>query len=394
MAGDTPRESAGQAGGQSPKSSASEGQPPSSGAPRQSFSNGAPGGQPPTTGTSGQQAGGGGESATRRQLLKAGVGFTAVGAVGYGYLRTRSDIVAATDGSPLDDVPGRSEFVFRWTGSELFTAEGFRAALDDELAALAISDATSTTELLDTVEAGTGIDPRASGAVVAFGRLPRASRNYAGLLFESSATPENVRAEIQQRGALTTTSTYREQTLWGLGSSRLEWSLLLAHLSGDRYGLATTSELEDVVDVRNGERARLGGSVRTGLNEAGEGMIRGGFVVPSAAFEGLDLPVVGLAENIEYGSVSLGDGVLTVRLVAPSGSVATDLEQTLTALSGLDRQTIIDQIGEPSPLVEVILAVLDDLETEVEGSVVRVTVADGFRVPAVLIGFLLDSAVN
>lgn len=351
-------------------------------------------GQSPSPPAPGQQVGGGGESATRRQLLKAGVGFAAVGGVGYGYFRTRSDIVAATDGSPLDDVPGRSEFVFRWTGSELFTAEGFRAALDDELAALAIADATSTTELLDTVESGTGIDPRASGAVVAFGRLPRERGNYAGLLFESSANPDGVRAEIQQQGALTTTSTYREQTLWGLGNSRLEWSLLLAHLSGDRYGLATTAELEDVIDVRTGERARLGGSVRTGLNEAGEGMVRGGFVVPPAAFEGLDLPVAGLAENIEYGSVSLADGVLTVRLVAPSGAVATDLEQTLTVLSNLDRQTIIDQIGEPSPLVEVILAVLGDLETEVEGSVVRVTVADGFRVPAVLVGFLLDSAVN
>ena len=91
--------------------------------------------------------------------------------------------------------------------------------------------------------------------------------------------------------------------------------------------------------------------------------------------------------------MSLVDGVLTVKLVAPSASVAADLDQTLTVLSGLDRQTILDQIGASSPLVEVILAVLGDLETTVEGSVVRVTVADGYRVPAVLIGFLLDRAV-
>ena len=370
------------------------GNTPGESAERVHSSGRAAGGQAPTTPAT-RRAGSGAvdESTTRRQLLKAGVGFAGVGAVGYGYLRTRGDIVAATDGSQLDDVPAQSEFVFRWTGTELFETNGFQTALDEELEALGIPDATTTTELLDTIESGTGIDPRQAGAVTAFGRFPRAESNYTGLLFESGATPDEVRAQTQQQGALTGTNTYREQTLWGLGNSRLEWSLLLAHLDGDRYGLATTPELEDVIDVRNGDAARVGDSVRRGLTEADGGIVRGGFVVPPAAFADLDLPITGLAESIEYGSASLADGVLTVRLVAPSASVATDLEQTLTALSGIDRRTIIDQIGGSSPLVEVILAVLDELETTVEQSVDRITVADGYRVPAVLVAFLLERAI-
>lgn len=349
------------------------------------------GGQP-ADGDGGRGVTGGGGSATRRQLLKSGVGFVGVGAVAYGYQRTRSNVVPVTDGSALDDVPARSEFVFRWTGRDLFRTGAFQTALDRELEALGIADATTATELFDTVETATGVDPRSAGAVTAFGRYPRPDEDYAGLLFESSVDPEAVRAQIQQRGALTGTSEYAGQRLWGLGNDRLTWSLLLGHFESGRYGLGTAPELEDIVDVRSGGGDRIGGAVRRGLSEA-EGIVRAGFVVPPAAFESVDLPLTALAENVEYGSASLVDGVLTVRLVAPSSSVATDLEQTLTALSELDRERIVDQIGGSSPLVEVVLTLLDDLETTVEGSAVRLTVADGFRVPAVLVGFLLDSAV-
>jgi hypothetical protein len=349
---------------------------------------GATGGQPAESGGLTVSAAG---SATRRQLLKAGVGFAGVAAFTYGFHRTRSEILAATDGSALDDVPGTSEFVFRWTGRDLFTTEEFLTALDTELQTLGIPDATTGTALFDTIESATGIDPRTAGAVTGFGRYPRADEDYAGLLFESGAEPAAVRAQIQ-RGALTATSEYGGQELWGLGNSRLEWSVRLTHFGGGRYGLGTAPELEDVVDVRAGEAERIGGNVRRGLGEA-EGLVRAGFVLPPAAFEGVDLPITGLAENVEYGSASLVDGELTVRLVAPSASVASDLEQTLTVLSDLERQTIVDQVGGESPLVEVVLAVLDDVETTVEGSVVRLTVADGYRVPAVLVGFLLDDAV-
>lgn len=330
-------------------------------------------------------------SATRRQLLKAGVGFAGVGAVSYGYHRTREDVVATTDGSALDDVPASSEFVFRWTGRELFRTEAFQTALDEELQRLDIPDATTTTELLNSMEWATGIDPRNVGPVTAFGRYPRPDQRYAALLFESSVAPEQTRDQMAARNTLTGTSEYSGQTMLGLGSPRLKWSLLLAHLGDGRYGLGTTPELEDVVDVRGGNAQRIGGKVRRGLGEA-EGIVRAGFVVPPAALEGLDLPIGGLAENVEYGSASLVDGVLTVELVAPSASVAGDLEQTLTVLSELDQQ-IIDQIGGSSPLVEVVLAVVDDLDTAVEGSIVRITVADGYRVPAVVVGYLLNSAV-
>ena len=257
MADESPRNSAGQGGPQSSPGGTAGGQ-----APRQAVAAGA-------------------GNATRRQLLKAAGGFAGVGVVGYAFHRTRGDIVAATDGSAFDDVPGRSEFVFRWTGRDLFTDERFLTALDRELQALAVADATSGPELFDTVENATGLDPRTAGEVTAFGRFPRDAGNYAGLLFESETGPTTVAEQIQQQGALTGTSEYGGQTLWGLGNDRLAWSLQLAHLEGSRYCLGSRPELEAVLDVRSGDMQRVGGRVRRGLDEAG-GIVRGGFVVPPA----------------------------------------------------------------------------------------------------------------
>jgi hypothetical protein len=113
----------------------------------------------PSTGGSGpREESGRFGPATRRQLLKAGVGFGAVGVAGYGYLRSQDDVVAATDGSTVDDVPGRSEFVFSWTGTELFRTDGFEAAVDQELGVLSIDEAGTTGELFETISAGSAIE--------------------------------------------------------------------------------------------------------------------------------------------------------------------------------------------------------------------------------------------
>ncbi|WP_336326365.1 hypothetical protein [Halovenus sp. HT40] len=333
---------------------------------------------------------------TRRQLLKAGVGLGAVGVIGYAYLQTQEEVTAATDGSTVDDVPERSEFVFSWTGSELLTDDGFVTATDQELGTLAIDGASSTSELFETITAATALDPREMGEVSAFGGMPTESGTYAGLIFESDTDPQTVRDRLAERGHLLDTVEYREQTMWVTSSDRLSWELLLCHLGGNRYALGSRTELEAIVDLRAGDGRRIGGGAIDGFDEAEEGMLRGGFVVPPETFASLELSfATGLADAIEYGSASLSaDGVLTVTLVAPNDSMAQDLDQTLNALGQLDREDISAQVGGDSAVVEVILTILEDIDTEVDGSSVRVTVADGFRVPAVVLGVLLERGVS
>lgn len=349
------------------------------------------GGGAPAAGGSGS-----GDEETRRQLLKAGVGLGAVGVIGYAYLRTQEEVTAATDGSTVDDVPERSEFVFSWTGRELQTDDGFVTAADQELGTLAIDGASSTSELFETITAATAIDPRELGEVSAFGGVPTESGTYAGLIFESEADPQTVRDRLAERGHLLDTVEYREQTLWVTSSDRLTWELLLGHLGEGRYALGSREELEEIIDVRAGERGRIGGKAIDGFEEAGEGLLRGGFVVPPETFANLELSfATGLADAIEYGSARLSaDGVLTVTFVAPNDSMAEDLDQTLNALGQLDRETISAQVGGSSPIVEVILTILEEIDTEVDGSSVRVTVADGFRVPAVVLGVVLERGVS
>lgn len=330
---------------------------------------------------------------TRRQLLKAGVGLGAVGAVGYGYLRSQEEVLAARDGSTLDDVPDSAEFVFSWTGSELLTAEGLQAATDPEISTLDIDGIANTTEMFDVVESTTTIDPRELGEMTGFGAIPTETETYVGLVFESDADPQTVKGRLVDRGNLQDTVEYREQTLWVVGNDGLTWDLVFGHLGDGRYALGSQTELEDIVDIRRGEARRVGGTVMDGYENAAEGLLRGGFVVPAAAFADLDIPITaGLADSIEYGSASLSEGVLTVTLVAPDSSVAEDLDTTLNALGQLDQEDIAAQVGD-SPLVQVILTILQDLDTTVSGREVTARVSDGFRVPAILISYLLEQAV-
>jgi hypothetical protein len=332
---------------------------------------------------------------TRRQLLKTGAGLGIVGVVGYAYLRSQEDVLATTDGSTVDDVPERAEFVFSWTGSELQTAEGFEAAVDEELGALTIDGAGNAAELFGTIESATGIDPRETGEVSAFGEVSTESGTYAGLIFESETDPQTVRDRLDERGHLLGTSEYRGRALWSVGNDRLTWDLVLSHLGGNRYALGTNAELEDVIDVRAGDGRRIGGAVIDGLDSTGDGLLRGGFVVPPEAFADLDLSITArLADGIEYGSAAISeDGVLTVTFVAPDSSAAEDLDQTLNALDQLDLSDILAQIDGDSAIVGVMLAILDDLDTAVDGSEVRVTIDDGFRVPAIALATLVDGAV-
>ncbi|MXR51053.1 hypothetical protein GRX03_05460 [Halovenus sp. WSH3] len=330
---------------------------------------------------------------TRRQVLKAGVGLGAVAAVGYGYRQSREEVFPTGDGSTLDDVPERAEFVFSWTGSELLAADGLQRATDPELAALGIEGIQTTTDVFETIEAATTIAPRELGEVSAFGTIPTESESYAGLVFESSADPETVRERLGERGNLLETAEHRGQTMWVVGNDQLTWTLALCHLSGGRYALGSRTELEDVIDVRQGEQRRLGGMVIDGFEGASDGLLRGGFVVPPAAFSALDLSITtGLADSIEYGFSSLSDGVLTVTLVAPDDGTAQDLDTTLNALGQLDRTDIAAAVGD-SPVIQVVLTILEDLNTTVNGREVTATVEDGFRVPAILISFLLEEAL-
>lgn len=333
------------------------------------------------------------DGATRRRLLKAGVGLLAVGGAGYGFLQTRDEVVARTDGSTLDDVPDRSEFVFSWTGSELLTDEGFQAAVDEELGLVSIDSAGTALELFETIEAATAINPQETGAVSAFGALPSGPTTYAGLLFESDTEIETVENRLADRGHLRDTVEYRDQTLYLVETDRLVWELVLCHLGDGRYALGTRSELEDIIDIRAGDGSRINGLVIDGFDAASEGILKGGFVVPAAAFSDLDLPIgVGIADSIEYGSAAIVDGVLSVTFVAPDESVAEDLAQTLETLGRLDREDIAPEVGADSPLVEVILTLLGEIETEVDGRDVQATVAGGFRVPAVLLSYVVDQA--
>jgi len=335
----------------------------------------------------------GGHDQTRRQLLKAGVGLGAVGAVGYAYLRSQEDVVAATNGSTVDDVPGRSEFVFSWTGTELLTADGFEAAVDQELRGLAIDDASRTAELFDTITAGTAIDPRETGEVSAFGRLSSDVGTYAGFVFESETDPETVRTRLDEQGYLLDTFEHRDRTLWLIGNERLNWDLVLCHLDGNRYALGTRAELKDIIDLRAGESQRIGGRVIDGYDSAGAGLLSGGFVVPPEAFADLDLAIATeLANSIEYGFAAIADGVLTVTFVAPDDTTAEDLDQTLNALGQLDQDDLAGQIGT-SAVAEVVLALLDDLDTERSGSEVTATVTDGFRIPALVVRTVLERAL-
>jgi hypothetical protein len=248
--------------------------------------------------------------------------------------------------------------------------------------------------LFETISSVTTLDPRELDAVSAFGELPRESDSYAGFIFDAETGPQTVRDRLDSTGNLRGTGEYEGQTLWFVGNEQLTWNLVFGHLGENRYALGTRPELEDIVDVRAGEKQRVGGGVIDGLERVSEGLLRGGFVAPPAAFEALDLSITtGLAESITFGSAHVSDGTLTVTLVAPSESVAADLDQTLNALGQLDQEDIAAQVGT-APVVTVILALLEDLNTELDDSAVKVTVTDGYRVPALAVGFLLERALT
>lgn len=320
----------------------------------------------------------------RRTVLKAGIGVALLALLGVGAQQFLDD--GPTENAVLDTVPPKADFVAHTNAATLLENSEFRTAIDQQLANQSGSGYGSLSELLDDVQTTTGIDFRQVEDMTGFWGATDTSTNYAAMVVQTPADESTVRQRLTDEGVVESESEYRGRPLYLLRSEAFIWDLYLSHLGDGEYVLGTRQEIEDVVDVREGDLDTVGSDVRDAYLQSADELVRWGFTVPSGLVGELD-SVPGATQLVAdldtgYGSMKeqpAGEFNLTVQTA--SESVAGDFESQLDTLvllasNQLDTTDIVD-ISEGT--AQQLDAVINDLETETDGSNVLLTVPDGFR---------------
>jgi len=329
-------------------------------------------------------------SERRRTVLKAGIGAGLLGLLGFGAYQFLDD--GTTGSAVLDTVPPKADSVAHTDAAALLSNSEFRDAIDQQLANQPDSGYGSLADLLDDVQATTGIDFREVEGVTGFWGTADSSTNYAAMVVQTPADESTVREHLENEDVVESESQYRERPLYLLSSEAFIWDLYLSHLGDGEYVLGTRQEIEDVIDVREGDLDPVEDDVRDAYQQSGEELVRWGFIVPSGLVGELDsLPgATQLVADLDagYGTIKedpAGEFRLTVQTA--SESVAGDLESQLNTLVMLATNQLesTDAVDLSEATAQQLQGVIDDLETETDGADVIVTVPDGFRlVPIVL----------
>jgi hypothetical protein len=373
-------------------------QPPNQ--PAQQQGGNQPGQRPAGGGQRGQQPGTAGEQARRqpeqlsdrteerrRTVLKAGLGATILGLLGFGAFQFLDDGSNETtaERNVLDTVPPKADLVAHTNATTLLSNSEFTDAINQQLATQTDSEYGSLSELLDGVQSTTGIDFRQVEDVTGFWGTAQ-STNYAAMIVQSPADESTVQERLANEGVVESETTYRDRPLYLLSSAEFIWDLYLSHLGDGEYALGTRQEIEDIIDVREGDLDRVGSDVRNAYRQSAAEPVRWGFIVPSGLVSELDsLPgATQLVADLDAGYGTLREdpsGEFRLTVETTSDSIASDFESQLNTLVMLANNQLesTNALNLSDATAQQLQQVITDLETETDGANVILTVPDGFR---------------
>jgi hypothetical protein len=220
------------------------------------------------------------------------------------------------------------------------------------------------TELLDDLEAETGLDPRDVNTILM----------YADFQQEDSAVIATAEwSEDQIASAFSAAEeSYKGQTLY------LNNELAVGVLPDGRYVIGPAATTRGVIDVQQGDADGVEGEVVTAYDTAPAGFIRFGFVPPAdfapSAEGAFDFSSFGEISH-GYGSVSQDSGTTSGVMVLETNSsdAATQIERATTGVLGMGSQRFAEDESIPEDLV----TVLESTEISQSGTTVRIENDDG-----------------
>jgi len=290
------------------------------------------------------------------------------------------------DQPPLERVPAEADAVAHGDLAALLADPAFQSAVDDQLTT---QGGAGLETMLDTFAAETGIDFREAEDVTVFAASEDGAS--AAAVFQPATSADEIRETAAESGRLQSEGEYGGQPLSVVSAPEFGRELVVGDLGGE-IALGSRAAVEAAIDRKRGEVDAVGGGVREGFAAAGEGVARGGFVIPEATLDALQIEgFSAVLLDVEYGYATLpedADGELSLSLAAPSEGDADSLAQALNSLPTLLASGNI--VTLPAGIDDQLLDALEGLSAEASGSVVEVTVPDGYLVVAVLLGYALS----
>lgn len=330
---------------------------------------------------------------TRRRLLKIGAGGAILASGVYAGLSVLDRDESAGEVTAVA-VPAGSFLLGTITGNTLLAEAEFRTELDEAVTTESTVD--STTALLTSIESTTGIDISAVETVTTFARYSEDSVGGA-LVFETSVGATTLGQRLEQADALADETNYSGHRLFEIDNAGLPVELTAAILPDGELAVGSRPEIEGVIDVTAGEGSTVQGPVLDAAGRAADGFLSVGFTLPVELEAAEELPQFLQhffdGAGIEYGYATLltdPAGLLTITFETASSSHASDLASQIRLVSLLDGETVGELIDLPPALRDDVVALLQDLSVETDGSLVTLRIPDGFALVAQGIRLVLE----
>lgn len=305
----------------------------------------------------------------RRWLLAAAVLLVVAGAGVGAYVTITGDAGPAA----VNQVPADVDAVVHVDGGVTDDA-ATTELVDSALAEVAVIEQApnSTTDALDEFERQTGLDPDAADEVVVFSKQANRSTGTddVGVIvhgnWEEEAVVDTTETELDREW---TETTYNGQTMYRPinGSAGEQW---IGVLGDGQFVFGSESVVRETVDVVAGNSSRFDGRLRSGFEDAPDGLVTFSARVPTEQIPEQAGPGIELTRYRQvtvvsgsYYSLTNGAGV-ELHLQTNSTEAAQDLEDVTGGVLATARLTTRNESVEEN---------LDEIEVEREGETVIVS---------------------
>ena len=277
----------------------------------------------------------------RKALLAVALAAMLATAGCSGILGSEDD--SAGGDAKLDSVPANAQMVGYVDVDGAVADDSLRSLANTMLEAQAensryYAGPESVSEMLETAENESGLDPSGVHDVTFFGSAQAASSmnaEQAGMIATTEYSEDELVSAMREEGTELSEGTYKETTLYTYG---YEGDSALAVLGDGTFALGDTSAVKSVVDVRAGDQDALGGDLRATYENTHDGYVRFAMDVPQQQVPadriGADSSVnTSVFNTVQYVSGSFytsGDEVsMDVGLTSKSESGATRAHDVL-----------------------------------------------------------------
>lgn len=188
-------------------------------------------------------------------------------------------------GAQLDSVPANAEFVGYVDASGMVGDDSLRTLANTALETQAQTSQyyegpESVSEMLDTLEEESGLDPQKFNDVTFFGSpgdTVATNAEQAGMIVTTEFSEDEIISSMEESGTELAEESYGDTTVYTYG---FENQNAVAALGDGTFALGDTAAVKSVVDVESGDADALSGELRSEYKDTDDGYVRFAMNVP------------------------------------------------------------------------------------------------------------------